>query len=318
METLVTDDNSPSTKLLSRLWGGLASSCETPVVATIGGIPFDGGVGGRAGASEGPRHLRHLSPRLKTLSSRQEDFSALSLRDRGDLVVPRLHLDKAIHAIREHYVALWRTTGVHITIGGDHSITFPIIDAAQRSGGRWGVFWFDAHPDLLDRYLESSISHGSPLRRVVTDGKIAPGDVLLVGARAYDQEESCFLASSEIAEVPSWAFHADFTLACSMAMRLAQSIVERVDHLYITIDVDVLDPAYAPGTGTPVGGGLTTGQIIHLLRTLPTQKARGYDIVEYAPPLDTAEITGQAILAILSEILANIDSAQAVSSGARP
>lgn len=314
----MTSNVMASTELLSRLWGGLTSSCRAPVAATIGGIPFDGGVGGRAGASDGPRHLRHLSHRLKTISSRREDFSELVVRDRGDLVVPRIHLDKAIHAIREHFDALWSTAGVHITIGGDHSITFPIIDAAQRSGGRWGVFWFDAHPDLLDRYLDASVSHGSPLRRVVTDAKIAPTDVLLIGARAYDKEESAFLASSGLAEVPSWAFHADFAAACSTAMRLAQSIAERVDHLYVTLDVDVLDPAYAPGTGTPVGGGLTTGQIIHLLRTLPTQKARGYDVVEYAPPLDTAEITGQAILAILSEILANISIAHPVTSGVRP
>lgn len=296
---------------LSRVdtWGGLSSLARSPSDVTICGIPFDGGVGGRAGAAHGPRHLRYLSKRMKTVSWRGHDFSDLALRDAGDLVVPRIDLPKAVESIRTHYHSLWGHAGTLVTIGGDHSVTFPILQAGCARGGRWGVIWLDAHPDLLDSYLGSPISHGSPLRRIITDAGVRSEDVLLLGTRAYDAEERSFMRSAEIAEISAAACHADWPLALARARMIAAAIATRVDHLYVSIDVDVLDPAFAPGTGTPVGAGLSTAQLMLLLEALPSQ-VRGYDIVEYAPPLDVVDITGQALLVVLSQVFAQLSRAR--------
>lgn len=293
----------------SDAWGGLAGGDSDQADALILGIPFDGGVGGRAGASFGPRHLRYLSHRLKTISSRGHDFDGLKLVDLGDVEVPRLHLEAAVDRIFEHYRPIFRSAAVPVTIGGDHSITFPLVRAAAGAGGRWGVVWIDAHPDLLDSYLGSRVSHGSPLRRILSSAGVDARDVLLVGTRAYDHEERALIQDAAIEEVPAFDFCADHAGAVERVRRAACAIARRVDHLYVSIDIDVLDPAYAPGTGTPVGGGLSTAQLVHVLDVLPTL-VRGYDVVEYSPPLDVVDVTGQAVLVLITEILSRIARAK--------
>lgn len=291
-------------------WHGLSqtarTAAETDVV--IVGIPFDGGVGGRNGAARGPDHLRTISRRLKTISRRGEDFSDLRVKDIGDVRVERFDLPATITRIEEAYTGLVEAFRAPLlSFGGDHCVTYPIVKAVSR-GRRTGIVWFDAHPDVLDTYLGSGLTHGSPLRRIIDDGCVAPENVLLVGTRAYDEGEPAFLRERGIAEIR--AADLDDDDAFSRYEQILAGIAGRVEQLYVSIDIDVLDAAVAPGTGTPVAGGLTSRMLLRLIEKLPAS-VRACDLVEFAPAYDSSAMTETAALAITTEVLARFAQARA-------
>ncbi|MEV6569249.1 arginase family protein [Streptomyces kronopolitis] len=288
-------------------WSGLAlpaGARQEPDVVVIG-VPFEGGAGGAGGASLGPARVRELTPRLKTIDRHGRDASAVRLRDLGDLPTWRFDLPRTIAQLAEVYQQVFREVTVPVlTYGGDHSVTYPIV-AAAGTGRRLGLVWFDAHPDVLDGYQGSGISHGSPLRRIIEDGAVAPENVLLVGTRAYDEGETDFIDKHGIREVRAAHFADDPRAARESYRRHLADIAERVGHFYVSLDIDVLDASCVPGTGTPVAGGITTGELLGLLEELP-EPVLGYDIVEFAPAHDVGGMTGHAVMSVTTTYLARI------------
>ncbi|MET8542519.1 arginase family protein [Kitasatospora sp. NPDC004799] len=295
----------------ARVWGGLAAADgpqDAPDVIVLG-VPFEGGAGGAGGASLGPSRVRELSRRLKTTDRHGRDASRLKVLDLGDVETWRFDLARSIEHVGAAYQQVFRDAAAPVlTFGGDHSVTYPIVLGAAQ-GRTLGLVWFDAHPDVLDGYQGSSISHGSPLRRIIEDGAVAPENVLLVGTRAYDAGEVGFIREHGINEVPAAAFLDDPLQARRDYQRHLDAIAARVGRFYVTLDIDVMDASCVPGTGTPVAGGLGSGELIGLLERLP-EPVVGYDVVEFAPAHDVGGMTGHAVLAVTTTILARIAAAR--------
>lgn len=281
---------------------------------SIVGVPFDGGAGSRGGASFGPDGIRQASVRLKTTSRRGIAFTDLTVKDCGNLSVRRFDLEGTVAGLRHTYRELFaKPSGIVLTFGGDHSITFPIVSAAAE-GRRLGLVWFDAHPDTLDTYQGSSVSHGSPLRRIISSGAVRGEDVVLVGTRAYDEGEVEFIRESGIHELSAAELEDALALSLARYGELLREVAERVDAFYVTVDIDVLDAALVPGTGTPVAGGMSTGLLLRLLEAVP-EPVVAYDVVEYAPLHDASSVTEASVLALTTALLGRIAAARNTARG---
>ncbi|MBM7865553.1 arginase family enzyme [Heliobacterium gestii] len=189
-----------------------------------------------------------------------------------------------------------------IMIGGDHSVTYPSFKKAsgQRSTG---LVWFDAHPDVLDTYQNSKYSHGSPLRRIIEDTHIDTDNIMLVGTRFYELDEFNYIKSKQIYEMPAYEINDSIEYATKFSTRVNE-IASRVDQLYVSIDIDVIDSGLIVGTGAPVTGGITPHQLFTMINVIPP-KAQYFDIMEYSPICDFNDIGARFILVLLSEILSN-------------
>ena len=191
---------------------------------------------------------------------------------------------------------------VPILLGGDHSVTIPIFQGQLErfAGKRLGVLWVDAHPDLCDVFTGSKLSHACVLRRGLEFG-IKPEDVCLVGLRSWEYEEIDLIESGGL----------NVFMAADVAERgmkaIAQEvkkILARCDVVHISLDIDCLDPAFAPGTGIPDSGGLTSREVITLIKSMQGLPLVGLDVVEVAPPVDPTEATIFAALKIIMEYIA--------------
>ncbi|MER7168605.1 arginase family protein [Micromonospora sp. NPDC000207] len=287
------------------LWSGLTAAADEAPDLVVLGVPFEGGAGGAGGASLGPDRVRELSRRGKRISRHGVDFSHLRLRDAGNVATQRFDLTATIAHLRDVYREVFDTVDTPVvSIGGDHSSTYPMVGAAAR-GRRLGLIWFDAHPDVLDHYQGSHLSHGSPLRRLLDDGAVRPEDVLLVGTRAYDEGEPEYLAKLGVTELRAAEVGDDRVGALDRFRRLATDLAERTDGLYVSVDIDVLDASVVPGTGTPVAGGLDTAVLSTLLEQIPDH-VLAYDVMEFAPAHDVGGMTGHAVMSIVTTMIARV------------
>lgn len=286
-------------------WGGLDNSADpnTPPDLRIVGVPFQGG--GVAEAARAPGNIRELSMRMKTIDPWGRPFQDLRLQDLGDVSTWRFDLSRSIKHIYDTYRGLFSASRSPIlSLGGDHSITAPIVRAASEEE-ELGLLWIDAHPDLLDTYLGSRDSHGSPLRRILEESGVAAENVLLVGTRAFDPPEPEIIRDYGIAQILAMSIHEDPAAARQNFQDQVDEISARVGRWYVSIDLDALDPSCAPATGSPAAGGLSTGDLLWILRHLPDQ-LRGFDLVEYVPARDPGEVSATAILSILSTLLSHV------------
>jgi agmatinase len=271
-------------------------------VAVVG-IPFDSGVSYRPGARFGPGHIRASSKLLRPYHPRLdvEPFAAQQVADAGDVAVNPFDLREAIATI-EHASDELRADGTKlITLGGDHTIALPLLRSLHRDHGPIAVLHFDAHLDTWDTYFGAPFTHGTPFRRASEEGLLDPEHCLHVGIRGplYSRED---LSEDEVLGfqvIGSDDFQIDGLAAVveRMRARLGDAPV------YVSVDIDVLDPAHAPGTGTPEAGGMTSRELLHSLRALVGAKVVGADIVEVAPAYDHAEITGIAAAHVAYELL---------------
>jgi agmatinase len=187
-------------------------------------------------------------------------------------------------------------------LGGDHSVTIPLTAAFSRAvTGRFGLVHFDAHPDLADEYEGHRWSHACTERRVLELPNIEPRHLAFVGLRSWMDGELAFLAAH-----PEIGVHTARDVYRRGIEAVAEGVVaqlEDVDAVYLTLDIDGLDPAYAPGTGTPEAGGLSTRELLELLRVIFARlPVRALDIVEVAPPLDCADVTSFAAAKVIYEV----------------
>ena len=287
-------------------FGGLAKQSykleEADLV--IVGIPYEGGTAGKKGTSNTPSNLRVMSTDFQTMSRRGIDLSDLKIKDVGNVPTYPLDEAKTRQSIKNSINFLLESTiAPVICIGGDHSIAFPEMQAYSKLG-KIGVVWIDAHRDLLDELYGSKYSHGSPLRRAIEEEYILPENVLLIGTRYMTSSETHFLEENNISELKMVDIEETSDVRYEIKSRI-EELAKRVDHIFLSIDIDGIDPAFAPGTGYPVAGGLTSSLILNIIHDVPVP-IRGIDIVEVSPLLDPSGITQKLLMAIITELCAKI------------
>ena len=271
-------------------------------VAVVG-IPFDSGVSYRPGARFGPAHIRASSKLLRTYHPPLdvEPFAAQQVADAGDIAVNPFDIADAITAIERASDELRSGGSKLVTLGGDHTIALPLLRSLHREHGPIAVLHFDAHLDTWDTYFGAPFTHGTPFRRASEEGLLDPEHCLHVGIRGP------LYAPTDLSDDKVLGFQVlscdDFQLQglATMIERMRARVGEAP--VYVSVDIDVLDPAHAPGTGTPEAGGLTSRELLHCLRNLKGVNIVGADIVEVAPAYDHAEITGIAAAHVGYELL---------------
>jgi guanidinobutyrase / D-arginase len=267
------------------------------------GMPFDSGVSYRPGARFGPGHVRAASKLLRPYHPALDvsPFAAQQVADAGDLAINPFDLDDAIRSIERGADELRSHDATLLSIGGDHTIALPLLRSLHRAHGRIAVLHFDAHLDTWDTYFGAPFTHGTPFRRASEEGLLDPEHCLHVGIRGplYSDKDLAEDGVLGFQVIGSDDYQTDGVTTVVERMRARLGDVP----VYVSIDIDVLDPAHAPGTGTPEAGGLTSRELLHTLRGLVGANVVGADIVEVAPAYDHAEITGIAAAHVAYELL---------------
>jgi agmatinase len=267
------------------------------------GVPFDTGVSYRPGARFGPGHIRESSRLLRPYNPAAgvSPFAALQVADAGDLGVNPFDIAAAIAAIERGARGLLERVPRLLTLGGDHTIALPLLRAVKAMHGPVAVVHFDAHLDTWDSYFGAPYTHGTPFRRASEEGLLDPSGCLHVGLRGplYGADDLVADAEAGFAMVP--ATELEHLGASGVIERIAARVGGRP--VYVSVDIDVLDPAFAPGTGTPEAGGLTSRELLAVLRSCAALNLVGADIVEVAPAYDHAQITGIAAAHVGYELI---------------
>ena len=266
------------------------------------GIPYDGGATYRSGPRFGPRNVRAQSCMIRAWNPvlKLDPFSKWRIADYGDLSVNPLSIEDTFQRITNQLNEVLSAGARTLCVGGDHSILLPILRSIHKQFGPVALVQFDAHNDTWGGYFGSPHSHGTPVRRAVEEGLVRPKDVVQIGLRGqlYSKDDFDFGKQHGFRVMSSEEFHAGGIPA---ARKLLQALKSKP--VYVTLDIDVVDPAFAPGTGTPQVGGLTSAQIIELVRALQGLKLVGCDLVEVSPPYDNGEITSLLAANLLYELL---------------
>nr|WP_294976328.1 agmatinase [uncultured Pseudomonas sp.] len=267
------------------------------------GVPWDGGTTNRAGARHGPREVRNQSSLMRKVHhvSHIAPYDLLRIGDIGDAPVNPIDLLDSLTQIEGFYRRIHAAGTIPLSVGGDHLVTLPIFRAlaAERP---IGMVHFDAHSDTNDRYFgDNPYTHGTPFRRAIEEGLLDPKRTVQIGIRGsiYDADDEAFAREQGIRVIHMEEF-ADLGVAATLAE------VRRVvgqGPTYVTFDVDVLDPAFAPGTGTPEIGGMTTLEAQHMIRGLQGLNLIGADVVEVSPPFDQGGATALVGATIMFELL---------------
>jgi agmatinase len=288
-------------------WFGLATDAEDtgPVDLAVFGIPYDAAVFFRRGAAGGPARIRALSPKIPPSSETGKRLDGCRIADLGD-VDPGEDADEVrnpvgLHRRAKEIFLRARSRGLPLALGGDHSVSIPLLAAAaEEADSPLGLIWIDAHPDLCDAYQGSRFSHACVMRRALDHPNVRPENISMVGVRSYEIEELDFMESHAM---KPYTAH---MLARSTADDVAGQIVDRYRDLpvYLSIDIDAFDPAYAPGTGIPDAAGLNPRFVIDLLHGLSEVNVIAVDLVEVAPRLDgRSHQTSLLALKLILEIL---------------
>jgi agmatinase len=267
-----------------------------PDVAIVG-APLDDAASNRPGARFGPRAIRTASYHAGDLWSIQLQTSVLDkvrAVDAGDAPIVPSRLERAHRVIHEKVARVARAGTIPIVLGGDHSITYPSCAAVARVARprSVGVIHFDAHADTGDSVWGSLLSHGTPMRKLIEEGWIAGRNFVQLGLRGYWPEKDTFDWMTE--QGMRWHPMTEMEHRGSEAV-IADAIVEALDgpdSIYLSIDVDVVDPGNAPGTGTPEPGGMLPRELLRAVRQIVSAvDLVGMDVVEVSPPFDQAEVT---------------------------
>ncbi len=281
----------------------------------IVGVPFDGGVTNRSGARHGPRAVRDQSSMLRRMNGATgiRPFEIARVRDLGDAWIEHpFELAAALEEIAGFFAAVAGAGVVPLSVGGDHSISFPILRAVG-AGGPLGMIHIDAHADTGDDYMGSRIHHGAPFRRAAEAGVLDPARVIQIGLRgttndpalwSFSQESGMRVVSMDEFDDRGWRH----------AVEEARRVVG-TGPTYLSFDIDSLDPAEAPGTGTPEAGGIRVIEALRLLRGLRGIDFVGGDLVEVAPSFDPGTLTAFNGASVLFEILCLLAEARQLRAG---
>ena len=293
-------------------FAGIATFMRLPCVAPadadevdIGliGVPWDGGTTNRAGARHGPRQIRDLSTMARNAhhATGIEPFELCNCADLGDTPVNPVDIEDTLARVTSFYTEVVDQGIVPLTAGGDHLITLPIMRALCRDEPV-GMVHFDAHTDTLDRYFgESKYTHGTPFRRAIEEGLLDPKRTVQIGIRGalYSASDKDWGLEQGIRVIEIEEYN---DLGVDAVVAEARRVVGD-GRTYISFDVDALDPVYAPGTGTPEIGGITTYDALKMIRGLRGLDLIGGDVVEVSPPFDPSGNTALVAVTTMFEIL---------------
>jgi guanidinobutyrase / D-arginase len=267
------------------------------------GIPFDSGVSYRPGARFGPAAVRAGSKLLRPYNPALDvqPWAGQQVADAGDLAVNPFDIGEAIGQIEAGARAALGSAGRLIALGGDHTVALPLLRATAARHGPVALVHFDAHLDTWDTYFGAPYTHGTPFRRAVEE------DLLALDCSAHVGVRGPLYSSADLTDDAGLGFATVSTT--EVARRGVDEAVDRIRErvgsrpVYLSVDIDVLDPAHAPGTGTPEPGGLTSRELQFILRGLDGLNLAGADVVEVSPPYDHAELTALAAANVAYEIL---------------
>ncbi len=269
------------------------------------GAPFDGGVSYRPGARFGPAAVRQASRHLRPAYHPDLDvapFRVLQAVDAGDVGCNPFDIDDALREITAVAGDLVSDRRQLLTIGGDHTIALAALRAIHAVHGPVALVHFDAHLDTWDSYFGADRTHGTVFRRAAEEGLLLPDSSMHVGIRGPLYDPSDLVDDARFGFTTVRAADFDVLGVAEVVGRLQRRV--RDVPVYLSIDIDVLDPAFAPGTGTPEMGGFTSRELLTLLRAFPAEQLVGADVVEVSPPYDHAEVTSLAAATLLYEIMA--------------
>jgi agmatinase len=285
-------------------FGMIATPDEvSDIDVAVFGVPFDAGVSYRPGARFGPNHIRASSKMLRPYNPEADAWPFLSQQvvDLGNVATNPYNINHAIEMMERGTRSILERSKRILVLGGDHTIAVPVLRALHAKHGSIAVLHFDAHLDTWPTYWGADYLHGSPFRIASEEGLLDPEGCMHIGIRgglfsATDMDDDRALGFSAVRcdEIHSIGVKG---VVERMAARLADRPV------YISIDIDVLDPAFAPGTGTPEPGGLSSRELLMILRATASLNVVGADIVEVSPSYDHAQLTGIAAAHVGYELL---------------
>ncbi|CUU56393.1 agmatinase [Parafrankia irregularis] len=305
--------NSPREPVGLARYAGLGTFARLPRLDEVSradvavlGVPFDSGVSYRPGARFGPNHIRESSRLLRPYNPQLgvAPFQTLQVADAGDVAAGPYDLPAALTAIERHARDLLDGGARLLTIGGDHTISLPLLRAVAAVRGPVAVAHFDAHLDTWEGSYGSAFNHATPFRRAVEEGLIDMEASIHVGVRGPLPADTDLTDDARLGFTVITATEIELDGVRAAAERLRARIDGRP--VYVSVDIDVLDPAHAPGTGTPEAGGLTSRELLVLLRELASVDVVSGDIVEVAPAYDHAQITGIAAAHTAYEIVSTM------------
>ena len=271
--------------------------------AAIVGVPFDTGGTFRVGARFGPESIRSVSHLLRRYNPSMGVgiFEHLSVIDYGDVPVVPGYIEESYERIKEGLEPIHRAGVIPVVLGGDHSIALPELRAAAAAHGPLSLVQFDSHPDTWDAYFGQKHTHGTPFRRAVEEGLLDPSRSIQVGMRGSIYDEGDWEDAIEMGFdlVPT-----DTVRKLGIEETIAR-VRERIGDagVYVSFDVDFVDPAFAPGTGTPEIGGFTSREAQEFVRGLAGLDIVGCDVVEVLPPYDSAQVTALLAANVAHEFL---------------
>lgn len=297
---------------MENYWLGLNAKIPEDSNVCVLGIPFDGGTSFGKGAAKAPELIRELTGRY--MSESNETWNSITsnrnlVYDFGD--VPIFESWEATFNVAERIAyEVMHFNKFTLIIGGDHSITIPMHKGFRKyqlyknPKAKIGIIHFDAHFDLCDNFDGNKWSHANTEKRALDD-IISTRDLLFLGVRVAEDEEIQFLNKNKgICVISAREIYLEGYM---IAFNRIKEHFRGYDALYLTLDIDVLDPAYAPGTGTPVMGGISSRELLELVRlVLKELPIRALDIVEVSPPLDSNNITSWAAIGIIHEVLTQL------------
>ena len=275
--------------------------CDVAII----GVPFDAGTSYRPGARFGPQSVRQASRQLRTNYHPNYDvepFKVQQVADAGDIACNPFDIDEAIKQIENGSTELLQKVGSIVTIGGDHTIALPLLRSINKKvGGPVALVHFDAHLDTWDTYFGAPYTHGTPFRRAREEKLFLDDASMHIGIRGPLYSTNDLKNDRELGFK---TIHCD-EFQTNTIDQIVKRIKDRIGNnpLYISIDIDVLDPAHAPGTGTPEVAGMTTREILNVLRGLAGSQLVSADVVEVAPAYDHAELTSTAAATIVYELI---------------
>ncbi len=267
------------------------------------GVPIDIGTSNRSGTRHGPRQIRAESCMLRpyNMATGAAPFDRMQVADIGDVPINTFDLKKTIDIITDSYGEILRHDCIPLTLGGDHTLTYPILRAMKEKHGPVALIHVDAHADINDEMFGEKIAHGTPFRRAVEDGLLINDKVFQIGLRGtgYSPEDFNWSRDQGFTVVPAeQCWHQSLT---PLMEQVRATIGD--SPCYLSYDIDSLDPAFAPGTGTVEIGGLTIWQGLEIIRGAKGLNLVGGDLVEVSPPYDTTGNTALTGANLLYEML---------------
>ncbi|MEO0438215.1 MAG: agmatinase [Pseudomonadota bacterium] len=304
-------------------FGGIASLFRLPVAQSAAGldvalvgVPLDSGTSNRTGTRFGPRQIRSESVMVRPygMATRAAPFDSFQIADTGDVALNAYSLEKSVALIEQHFTKTLEEGAKTLAFGGDHTMTLPILRAHAKKYGPLALVHVDAHADMNDEMFGERIAHGTVFRRALEEALIDPKAMVQIGLRAtgYAADDFDWARSRGVRVVPA---EECWYRSLTPLMDEIRAAVGAEQPVYLSFDIDSLDPSFAPGTGTPEPGGLHSSQGLEVIRGLYGMNLVGADLVEVSPPYDPSGNTALLAANLIFEMLCSFPGCKRRRSG---